>query len=104
MCSPAASWKTAVKGWSRTSGSTTAEYVAGDSFIVTDGMDLYAVWEANTYSVHYYSEGVPCGLDDAVYDVVLNLARVEELGISRTGYAFICSEVLDLVPLMALLL
>ncbi len=49
-------------GWSDTSRASTAKWLSGASFIMPDSNTiLYAVWEENTYSVHF-NENAPTGL------------------------------------------
>ena len=45
------------KGWSTSSTATSATYSAGGSYTVNTSATLYAVWQANTYTIKYNANG-----------------------------------------------
>ena len=45
------------KGWATSSTATTAQYQPGGSYTTDAAVTLYAVWQANTYSVRYNANG-----------------------------------------------
>lgn len=44
-------------GWSESPYATSADYVAGDEIYISDNNTLYAVWEADAYTVTYNANG-----------------------------------------------
>ena len=45
------------KGWSKTSGGTTADYTKGSTYSTLSSVTLYAVWAKDSYTVNYNSNG-----------------------------------------------
>ena len=75
-------------GWSASSTATSATYAAGSSFTINANTTLYAVWEANTYTVSYNANGGTGVPSDQIktYDQVLTLSDKVP---TRTGYTFL---------------
>lgn len=75
-------------GWSTNKDATSADYIAGGSYSANSDATLYAVWEANTYTVGYDANG-GTGAPSAqtkTHDVALTLSSVKP---TRTGYTFL---------------
>ena len=73
-------------GWS-TSNDTSVEYQAGAAYTANASVTLYAVWEANKYSVTYNANGgsnAPSA-QTKIHDVELKLSDVIPV---KTGYTF----------------
>ena len=79
-------------GWSLTATEQVKAYEANDtipSYTDTDNLELYAMWQANSYSINYvgYNADNDATLDPtpAVYDTAVEL---KENVFTRTGYHF----------------
>ena len=80
------------KGWALQAGATEVKYEDGVSVInlttENDGkVTLYAVWTANSYTVHFDANGGEGTMDDMpfTYDTAKNLTKN---AFTRTGYTF----------------
>jgi uncharacterized repeat protein (TIGR02543 family) len=74
-------------GWSTSSTATSATYSAGGKYTANAAATLYAVWEANTYTVTYNANGgsgAPSN-QTKTYGVTLTLSSVKP---TRTNYTF----------------
>ena len=74
-------------GWS-TANDSSVEYAAGANYTANDGVTLYAVWKANTYTVKYDANGgtgAP-GNQTKTYGVNLTLSNTKP---TRTNYNFL---------------
>nr|MCR5783750.1 InlB B-repeat-containing protein [Clostridia bacterium] len=56
------------KGWDTNSAGTTVVYAAGDTYDVNADLDLYAVWEGNTYAVTLDNGNATDNGTSAVYE------------------------------------
>ena len=76
------------KGWATSNTVTTATYQPGGTFTSNATITLYAVWQANTYTVRYNSNGGSGSMSNSThtYDVSKSLSSN---GFSRTGYTFL---------------
>lgn len=75
------------KGWSTSSSATSATYSAGGSYTTNASDTLYAVWQANTYTVTYNANGgsgAPSS-QTKTYGVTLVLSSTKP---TRTNYNF----------------
>lgn len=75
------------EGWA-TSASGSVAYGSGASYAANDGVTLYAVWKANTYTVSYNANGgsgAPPS-QTKTYDVTLTLSSTKP---TRTNYTFL---------------
>lgn len=75
------------KGWSTSSTATTATYSAGGSYTANAAATLYAVWQANTYTVSYNANGgtgAPAN-QTKTYGKTLTLSSTKP---TRTNYNF----------------
>lgn len=75
------------QGWS-TSNDNTAEYAAGAKYTSNEGVTLYAVWKANTYTITYDANGGTLGsvkTQTKTYGVGLKLTGTA----TRTNYTFL---------------
>ena len=75
-------------GWSEYKKDTTAPYLPGCRFLITKNITLYAVWEANTYSVKYNANGGSGTMSNSshTYDVSNELTSNV---FTRSGYTFL---------------
>lgn len=81
------------KGWATNSETMTPVYNDGQNIEnLTNGngtvIKLYAVWDANSYTVEYYDNGTLVGSSSHVYDIAKNLTTSSSLNIKKTGYTF----------------
>ena len=81
------------KGWSKLAGNNTVSFTDGQivknlSNGNNSSVNLYAVWEANEYTVNYYFEGNLMGTSHHVYDSPSNLTSSDDLHVNKTGYHF----------------
>lgn len=81
------------KGWSKLAGNNTVSFTDGQiiknlSNGNNSSVNLYAVWEANEYTVNYYFEGNLMGTSHHVYDTPSNLTSSDDLHVNKTGYYF----------------
>ena len=81
------------KGWSKLAGNNTVSFTDGQivknlSNGNNSSVNLYAVWEANEYTVNYYFEGNLIGTSHHVYDSPSNLTSSDDLHVNKTGYYF----------------
>lgn len=75
-------------GWSTSDTATTATWEAGGSYTTNASDTLYAVWQANTFTVSYNANGGEDAPESQTktYGVDLTLSSVEP---TRTGYDFL---------------
>lgn len=77
-------------GWSTSSNATNESYYGGNTYGVNSSVTLYAVWEANTYSIEYNANGANSVIMPAnqtkAHDETLTLSTI---GMGRTGYEFL---------------
>ncbi len=75
------------KGWATESTTDKAIYKAGDTYSVDSGVTLYAVWEADTYTVSYNANGGSGAPSDQTkaYGTDLTLSGTAP---TRSGYTF----------------
>lgn len=74
-------------GWSTSSTATSATYAAGANYTANSAATLYAVWQANTYTVSYNANGgtgAPAN-QTKTYDKTLTLSTTKP---TRTNYNF----------------
>lgn len=64
-------------GWSTSNTATTAAYKAGTAYTITGALTLYAVWQANTYTITYDKNGGTTTPDaqSAKYGTTITLAN-----------------------------
>lgn len=75
------------KGWSTSSTATSATYAAGGNYTANAAATLYAVWQANTYTVSYNANGgtgAPAN-QTKTYGKTLTLSSTKP---TRTNYNF----------------
>lgn len=75
-------------GWATTSSATSANYSSGATYTGNAALTLYAVWQANTYTVTYNANGgsgAPAS-QTKTYGVALTLSSTKP---TRTNYNFI---------------
>lgn len=75
------------KGWSTSSLATSAIYQPGDSYALNSSITLYAVWEANTYSVYYDANG-GIGAPQTQTKIHGQTLTLSDIKPTREGYVF----------------
>ncbi|MBQ6660797.1 MAG: InlB B-repeat-containing protein [Lachnospiraceae bacterium] len=75
------------KGWGTAANATTATYSAGDAYSANADLALYAIWEAQTYSVSYNMNGgsPQIASQTKTYGQDLKLSTTTP---TKTGYVF----------------
>ncbi len=75
-------------GWSTSSSATSATYQAGGSFTDNANTTLYAVWEANTYTITYNANGGSNAPSSQIktHGTTLTLSSSQP---TRSGYTFL---------------
>ncbi len=73
-------------GWATDSISTTAEYTDGENTTLTDDIELYAVWETNTYTLSFDANGSEDTINDTIitYNAAIGTLPV----LTKDGYTF----------------
>lgn len=74
-------------GWSTDKNATSAQYVAGAKIIANENLTLYAVWQANSYTVEFYDDSTLLGTKKLKYDEAGTLSY-GEIPIKK-GYKFV---------------
>ena len=75
------------KGWGTSASDTSVNYAAGATYSTNAAITLYAIWQANTFTVTYNANGgsgAP-GKQTKTYGVNLTLSSTKP---TRTGYSF----------------
>ena len=74
-------------GWGTSAAATTATYQPGGTYTGNTGITLYAVWQANTYTISYdYTGGTVTTANPTGYNAGTNTITLNNP--SRTGYTF----------------
>ena len=76
------------KGWATSASATSAAYAAGGTYSADSAVTLYAVWQANTYTITYNANGgsgAPAS-QTKTHAVTLYLSSTKP---TRTGYIFL---------------
>lgn len=76
------------KGWSLDNGSDKINYVNGSEYTKNEPMNLFAVWQINTYNIYYYSgtRTNPIGSKSGKYNQTVTLDQEDP---QRNGYIFL---------------
>lgn len=76
------------KGWATSASATSAAYAAGGTYSANSAVTLYAVWQANTYTITYNANGgsgAPAS-QTKTHGVTLTISTTKP---TRTGYTFL---------------
>lgn len=75
------------KGWVESETATSADYQPGGNFTKDESVTLYAVWQANTYSVRYNANGGNGTMANSVHTYDTTKALTAN-AFSKSGYTF----------------
>ena len=74
--------------WNTQSNGTGKDYEGGNNSLTKCSLDLYAIWEANSYTIKYDGNGGTGAMPDNFYEYGKSYKLSENI-FTKDGYAFI---------------